>query len=104
MSARDDIQAEMGTLGLPTDTVDVFLAAVTAAGYDLVPTGGGSAIDASTMVGATVNGVTGFPGWLVVNVEVVSGKFARVLSVPDGQGGRLQVAAGTLTSSSGTSS
>ncbi len=105
MAMRDDVQTQMIAAGLPGSAVDAFLASVTAAGYNLTPTGGGSPVGATTSVpGCTLENVPGMPGWFVVTVEYTTGKFCKVLRVPNGSGGFFHTAIGQPLTSGGASS
>ena len=64
------IKAEMVTLGIPTSMQDALLQAVENAGYDVVPSGGGSAVAIGTSLACVIYAVDGLPALKVVEITL----------------------------------
>lgn len=67
------IKAEMVTLGIPTSMQDALLQAVENAGYDVVPSGGGSAVAIGMSCACAIAAVDGLPALKVVSVTMPDG-------------------------------
>ncbi|MCA3003945.1 MAG: hypothetical protein IOD15_01125 [Phycisphaerales bacterium] len=80
MAARDDLIVELDARGLAgAEVVDDMIAAITAAGYDVVPTGGGPAVEVVGTVTSARRRVVGARGLYVVAVNLPSGGVIEVL-------------------------
>lgn len=73
-------------VGLPTSIAPAVLQAVDAAGYNLTPQAGGSALAATTSLSATIEGVDGKPGWFIVTIDGT----IKVLEIYDAKTGAVQ--------------
>ncbi len=80
MAVRDDLIVELDARGLAgAEVVDDMIAAITAAGYDVVPTGGGAAVEVLGTVTSARRRVIGARGLYVVAVNLPSGGVMEVL-------------------------
>lgn len=73
----DGIKAKLVAQGLPASIITPVLAALDAAGYDLVAKEGGNPVSVVGTLVPVIHGVEGMPGTHIVSVDVGGGVMVR---------------------------
>lgn len=72
--------------GVPSDLSESMAVAIDAAGFAIVPSEGGAAVQALTALVATTSMVTGKPGWYVHEITCADETVVRIVQIPGAKG------------------